>query len=435
MADEYFVGLRATGDVADNELEGAWRRGIMRLFPNGDTPLTALTNLMGSSRVSDPYFHWWDKTLTTQKAVVAAGQTYDDPSLSTSYGDDGNDGDTVYFKIADVNQTKMFKVGHTVLMRKASDYNLDTVGACTLVVQNGTNSVLGVRLLEDDDNSSANKLSAVDTLLIIGNANAMGGTRPDAIAQSPTERTNRVQIFRDSLDMSRTLMLTKGRSSTNFYPEAKRDALEQHALGMEKSFIWGIQHTGTGSNNKPLYYTSGLLESIKADGTVQDYVTDSDVKFSGKSWVQKGTDWLDEHFEEMFRFGSDERLAFCGSGALLGIQRLVRELGVYNLTPYTTSFGLKVMEWVTPFGVIHLKRHPLFSYEATNRNAMVLFEPKNIKYRYVTDTMFKPDILWNKGGATGKDGKEEEYLTEAGLEYHFPITGGYLNGVGLDNVA
>ncbi len=64
---------------------------------------------------------------------------------------------------------------------------------------------------------------------------------------------------------------------------------------------------------------------------------------------------------------------------------------------------------------------------------MVAFEPKNIIYRPLQDTIYKPDILYNKGGGTGKDGRDEEYLTEAGLEFHFPVTCGYFNGVGLNN--
>ncbi len=434
MADTYFVGLRATDDVITDERPEFWRAGVMRLFPNGDSPLTALTALMKSNKVTDPHYNWFDKTLTTQKAVVVAGQAYDDPSLSTSYGDDANAGDTVYFKIAVEAQTKMFRVGHTVLCRDASDYTVDCVGTCVLVTENSTASVIGVKLHEDDDNGSSNShyMSDVDTLLVIGNGNPQGGTRPVAITQSPSHYENYTQIFRDSLDLSRTIIETKMRT-TDAYTQAKKDALEQHTIGMEKAFIWGIQYLTTGSNGKPLYYTGGILESIKAYGTVQDYRLDSAAAYASKTWVQGGVDWIEEHLEEMFRYGSQERLAFCGSGALLGIQRLVRELGVYNLTPMTTGFGLKVIEWTTPFGVMYLKRHPLMAYEATNRNSIILLEPANIEYKYITDTKFMPDILYGKGGSTGKDGKEEEYLTECGLEYHFPITGGYLNGVGLDN--
>jgi len=430
----YFVGMRATGDLATYERPESWRAGVMKLYPNGMAPLTGLTALMKSEKITDYHYHWWDKALTTQQADVVAGQAYDDPALSQAYENDGVAGSNVYFKIADADQTKMFREGHTVLMRMASDHTVDCVGKCIAVVSNSTSSMIGVKLLEADDNGIANShyLLNADTLLIIGNANPQGGTRPTAIVQAPTHLYNYTQIFRDSLDLSRTLMHTKLRTE-DAYPLAKMETAEQHSLGMEKAFIWGIRYETTGANGKPESYTGGLLETIKGNGTVQDYVTDTATAFAGKTWLDGGVDWIDEHLEEIFRYGSTERLAFCGSGSLLGIQRLVRELGVYNLTPQTTSFGLKVLEWVTPFGTLTLKTHPLMSYTASNRNSMIIFEPANITYKYIDDTYFKPDRSDTEGGGTGKDGKEEEFLTECGLEHHFPQTCGYLNGVGLNN--
>lgn len=431
----YFVGLRATGDLAANERPQHWRAGVMKLFPNGSAPLTALTTLMKSEKVTDYYYHWWDELLTTQRAAVVAGQCYDEASLTTAYvlGAAAAAGTNHFFKIATEADTKMFRIGHVILMRDASDHTVDLVGKCILVQPNGVNSVIGVQLLEADDNSTLNHdLSTVDTLLVIGNANPQGGTRPTAIGQAPEENYNYTQIFRDPLDLARTLMHTKLRTE-QAYPRAKRTALEQHSIGMEKAFMWGIRYSTIGSNGKPETYTGGLLQTIKAAGTVQDYSLDPAAAYSGKTWVTAGVDWIDEHLEEIFRYGSTERLAFCGSGALLGIQRLVRTLGVYQINARTTDFGLQVREWVTPFGQVTLVTHPLFSYEATNRNSMVIIEPANIIYNYIDDTFFKPDKSDTEGGGTGKDGKEEEYLTECGLEHHNAITCGYLTGVGLDN--
>jgi hypothetical protein len=111
----------------------------------------------------------------------------------------------------------------------------------------------------------------------------------------------------------------------------------------------------------------------------------------------------------------------------------VKELGFYTLEPETAAYGIRVTRWNTVFGSLIFKTHPLFSYEATNRHSMVVFTPADIKYRFLQDTIFKADKSDTEGGGTGKDGKEEEYLTECGLEFHFPNTWAYLNGVGLDN--
>lgn len=434
MPNEYFVGLRATGDLASDERPEDWRAGVLRLWPNGDAPLTALTSMIKSEKVTDPHFHWWTKTLPLQRATLQNNGVYEDAACSDAYdaSDDYAAGLTVYCKVT-IAAAKEFREGHQVLIRDASDYTNDINAKVTgIFPMDATYAAIACKLLEADGTGN-DDLSTADTILVIGSINPMGGDRPVALGIAPYELENYTQIFRDSLDLSRTLMETKLRT-TNSYVEAKKDALQLHALGLEKSLIWGKGSVGVGSNGKPEYTTNGLLYWINTYGTVQDYVADSGVDYAGKTWLEGGEQWLDEHFEEIFRYGSSERLAYVGSGAMLGIQRLVKQLGMMQITPETTTWGTKVRVWTSVFGTVTFQTHPLFSHEVTNRHSMVIFEPANLRWRYVTDTRFAPDTLYGKGGGSGKDGKEEDFLTEAGLEVQFPETGGFLNGVGLDNL-
>ncbi|GAF74783.1 unnamed protein product, partial [marine sediment metagenome] len=156
--------------------------------------------------------------------------------------------------------------------------------------------------------------------------------------------------------------------------------------------------------------------------------------WTGDTWLQGGKDWLDVYLEEIFRYGRTEKLCFCGSGAMLGINQLAETYGTIKLDVRAKAYGIQVAEWITPFGTINLKTHPLFSYEVTNRYSMVIFEPQDIIYRYIDDTTFYSEKSDQQNtGWTRRDGTDEEYLTEAGLEYHHPIGWGYLNGVGKDN--
>jgi hypothetical protein len=166
---------------------------------------------------------------------------------------------------------------------------------------------------------------------------------------------------------------------------------------------------------------------------VSNYVTDTSAGVSGKTWLSGGEEWLDYYLEQVFRYGGSERMAFVGSGALLQINKLVKMYGSYELTSQTTSYGIKVKTWSTPFGDLHMKLHPLFSYETTNRNSMVIFDPADVRYRYIDDTTFFDDPEKKNTGYTRKDGTKEEYLTECGLEYHHPSKGGFFNGFGSDN--
>jgi hypothetical protein len=424
-----FAGMRGTGDWATDQRPKNWRETILFLYPNGDAPLTALLSKMKEERVDDPEFNWWTKSLPTQRATLTGDAVYTD-ALSTAYTTGGAAGDTLYCRMAAADVVQ-FRPGHQVLLRNSSNYLDDANAKVTDTVQNGATSYIVVKLLEADPTTTG--LADADTALVIGNINAEGAAMPDAVAYDPTKLTNYTQIFRTPLEITRTARRTRLRTG-DAYKEAKREALELHSIEMEKAYIWGIKSENTGDNGKPERTTGGLIEWITDNsGIVSNYVTETNAVATGRTWDVGGEEWLDWALEQIFRYGSDERMAFCGSGVILGINKLIKLYGNYQLIPKTTSYGIRVMEWVTPFGILNMKRHPLFSYEATNRNTMVVFEPSDLRYRYIDDTSFYDDPEKKNTGYTRRDGTKEEYLTECGLEFHHPSKCGYLNGFNSDN--
>jgi len=422
-----FLGMRGSGDWAVDQRPKNWREMILYLYPNGSAPLTAMLAKMRSERTDDPEFNWWTKTLATQAGAITG--IYTDIALGTAYVSGGVLGSTVYVKMAEATADEL-REGHQVLLRDASDYAVDVNAKVTSVVKNGASSYAGVELLEADDNSSNGDLSDADRLVIIGNLNAEGATMPDAIGYDPVKWYNYTQIFRTPLEITRTARRTRLRTG-DAYKEMKREALEIHSIEMEKAFLWGVRSERTGANGKPERTTSGLIPAIIANGTADDFSVNTD--YTGDTWLASGEDWLDEQLEVIFRYGRTEKLAFAGSGALLGINRLAKNSGFMQITPQTTSYGIQVTSWVTPFGTIHIKTHPLFSFETTNRNSMIIFEPENLNYRYIDDTSFYKEGEKQNTGYTRKDATTEEFLTECGLEYHHPVGFGYLNGFNTDN--
>ena len=421
-----FFGMRGNGDWATDQRPKNWRETVLFLYPNGDAPLTAILSKMKEERVNDPEFNWWTKTLATQGGTVS---DVDIDLASTAYTTGGAIGDVLYV-VAAAAVVQEMRAGHQVLLRNSSNYADDCNAKVTGRVVNGASSYVTVKLLEADPTTTG--IADCDTILIIGNINSEGAAMPDAISYDPVKYYNYTQIFRTPLEITRTARRTKLRTG-DAYKEMKREALELHSIEMEKAFLWGIKTEGVGDNGKPERTTGGLIQWIVDNsGIVSDYVTDTDVA-TGLTWEAGGEEWLDYFLEQVFRYGGDQRLAFVGSGVLLAINKLVKLYGNYQLLPKTTSYGIRVMEWITPFGVLNMKRHPLFSYEATNRNTMVVFEPNDLRYRYIDDTQFYDDPEKKNTGYTRRDGTKEEYLTECGLEFHFPIKCGYFNGFGSDN--
>lgn len=428
-----FLGMRGTGDWATNERPENWRQGILRLYPNGTAPLTGMMSMMGSEKTTDPKFHWWTKLLPSQAGAVTG--IYSDSILSTAYVPEAAVGTVLYFKMSASDLTH-FRVGHVVLLRDESDLDVDVVGKVVARSVNGASSYIAVKLREADDNATDHDLLSCDRALIIGNSNPEGDAMPDALAYDPTEWYNETQIWKTPLSITRTARLTKLRTE-KAYKEAKREALELHSIELEKSAFWSIRWSGLGDNGLPERMTMGLIQAIVygSDGTKNVGVTDNfttNTDFSGQTWLQGGEEWLDAQLEEVFRYGDSEKMAWMGSGTALGIQRLVKNGAHYNISKGEAGYGIRVMQWETPFGVINFKTHPLFSFEATNRNVMVIHEPRNMKIRTITDTTFESENPEARG-YTKIDGTKEQYLTELGYEFHHPNGWGYLKGFNTDN--
>lgn len=423
------LGVRGTGSWATDQRPKDWREMILRLYPNGRAPLTAILAMLKSERTTDPEFNWWTKTLPVQGGAVT--NVYTDSSMATAYVSGGAAGDTLYVKVAEAVATEI-RAGHQVLLRDASNIDVDVNAKVTDTTLNGASSRITVRLLEADDNSATNDLSDCDRILVIGNINPENGVMPDVVSYDPTKWYNYTQIFRTALSISRTARLTKLRTG-DAYQELKREAMELHSIEMEKAFLWGIRTENTGANGLPERTTGGLIAAAKASGVTSHYVTDE--TYDATTWLNGGENWLDEHLEEVFRYGSTEKMAFCGSGAMLGLKRLAANSATINIEPGASVYGLDLLKWVTPFGTIYIKSHPLFSYEATNRYAMLIFEPSLLKERYITQTTFFKEGEKQNTGSGRVDGVSEEWLTETGLEYHHPSTFAWLTGFNQDNPA
>lgn len=424
-----FLGLRGTGDWATDERPLSWRRAILLLYPNGMTPLTAILSMLDAQQVDDPQFHWWTKVLPSQSGT--ATNVFDDVTLSTAYTSGGVVGTTVYVKLAAADASE-FRIGHMAMLRKTDDYRYDTRGKVTAVNSGaGANSSIAIKLTEADDASFS--ISSADHIKVIGNINAEGAEMPQSIQYNPTKNHNFTQIFRTPLRITRTARRTKLRTA-DAYDEALREALELHAIEMEKAFMWGERFEGVNNvNNEFERTTRGLIPSILND---PDAVSDQfhlNTSFSGKTWLQGGEDWLNEQLEVIFRHGANEKLGLIGSLALQAINDLAKISGQINLEVGTTSYGLRVMEWITPFGTLFLKTAPLFSYDVTNRRDLVIFEPQTLATRYIDDTFFVSDPEDQRNTNNSRDSTEEEFITEIGLEYEHARKGGFLSGLGNTN--
>ena len=431
-----FLGMRGTGDWVADQRPMNWRQQILKLYPNGMAPLTAILSMMGGKKVDDPQFHWWTQEQTTVGGTVNGICT--DAAFTVAYAGGGAAGATIFVSVS-VALGLRIRTGHQILLRDANDWRVDKQGKVTDVQRGALVTILAVRLLEADTPTAApvHDLQNCDTFKIIGNINPEGGEMPDAIALNPTKVYNLTQILRTPLSSTRTALETTLRTGDD-YQKAKAEALEMHSWEMELAFIWGIMTENVGDNGKPERTTRGVIDFIRtyAAANCDDYTLNA--TYSGQTWAAGGETWLKNGLEQIFRYGASEKLCLCGSGFLLGVDALAQSGGQMNIAPGQKFYGMQIDEWRTVFGSIKMKTHPLFSYDATTRNMGILLEPKELGYRYITDTTFFGESSSKTHpagyGQRRIDGLNEEYLTECGLEFGLPQKCAVLNGVGLANI-
>src|SRR4030095_14222203 len=276
------LGLRGTGDFTADERPKNWREMLLYLFPNGQTPLTALLSMLSSEGTDSPEFNWWEKRLPTQRLQVngalAAGAT----TVVVTSGALG----CVKGTILRVDGVDVGTTADGELLRVTVDPTIDT----SLTVERSSGAV------------PANAIATLEWLTIVGNVHEEGEQTPAAKAYSPTKVTNYTEIFRMPLYLTRTARRERLRwDSTRPYREAKREALSLHSIEMEKAFLFGDAVEVTGPGGKPMRMTKGVTNFITTNK-------------GGTIFAVNGTmteTELDTICEEVFRFGSNEKLALC----------------------------------------------------------------------------------------------------------------------------
>ncbi len=436
-----FLGMRGTGNWADNQVPESWEEFIMREYPNGSAPLYAMQSMFRQESVDSVDYHWWTKTLPTKAADLT--NVYIDSALATPYvyGSHqtlhGVADAVVYVKVAAVFAGEV-KDTHLVLLRDSDQLSVDIRGEVVDVVIDGANSYIAVKLIEADDNhttSSSYNLATVDRILIYSNAVPQGSVAPEAVARDPVQYDGLIQEFRDVLDITDIARATHLRTG-DAYDESKLDLLDDHSQDIENTGFWGIASDRTGANGKRITTTGGMFDFVQTNssGNVLDYLTDSGSDYSGKTWLQAGKKWLNTYFMQLARYLKGEAMCFCGDAALLGINELAEAYGDIQLTVGQKDYGIEVTTWKIPGITIHFKTHPLFSHETTNQHTMILFHPKNVKFSPLVGgglnlaTSFEENMQ-----IPGQHSRVDGYYTVGGWKFYFPNQFMIMRNVGKNN--
>lgn len=387
-------GLRDTGNFVANAKPENWREGIMLLYPNGKAPLFALTSMMKSRTVNDSRYHWWEKEMQTRRLALNANLTTTNTTITVVSG-------ALQLKEGDVLRVEQSDEQIRVTADPAND--------TTFQASRGWAGTTAAAVTYNGAGVNPN-------VLVIGSAYDEASLAPTGVSYDPTERSNRTQIFRDTLEATRRAMKTKLRTGDDV-KEAKRECLELHSAGIERAMWLGKQSTGT-LNGHPVTTMDGIINQMAAANikvATTDYATG--VTMEG----------LEKYMEEIFRYGSSEKMGFCGNRAALTIQQILRKNAAWQFSSGIKEYGMNVSRLVSPFGEIVFKTHPLFNQVlggTTGGTAyhgmdswMFVLDMEQLNYVVFDggDTEYQPDLT-----PIGLDGMKSGYLTDCSIQLNHP---------------
>lgn len=397
------AGLRGTGNFATDERPKNFREMILWREPNGNAPLTALLSKMKKETTDDPEFAWYEE----EQNIVRLTATTVTATTTTTIG-------------LSAGNALNLKEGDVLLVENATETGAYTDEIVRVsATPSATDSFTVTRAVAGTASTIANGAS----LTLIGSSYAEGTTAPDAVSRNPTKVSNLTQIFKDVYELTGTAENTRTRTGDPIKNDKKRKMFD-HASRQEFAYMFGKKVETTGSNSKPLRYTGGLLEALAAATASYAHCT--------KVFTTTVTvDTFLAALYPVFDYGtgagsSNERLAFCGNGALNVINNLAKGDGTINYDGTVKVYGMELQKYIIPQGTIYLKSHPLMNVHGRFKNSLFVIDPAGLVYRPLRnrDTKFMDNIQANDA-----DTRKGQWLTEAGLEFHHMATMAYIGGM------
>jgi len=258
---------------------------------------------------------------------------------------------------------------------------------------------------------------------VIGSAWAEGSTNPDGWEDAMFDREGYCQIFKTGMNIfSGTAMATRYRGIADEYKRVWTEKLMEHKMDLEQAFLFGAgsaDEAGAG----PVRYTHGILSYTETNGKVYNM-----------SYASSGYDAFLDAMEDYFApesgnsgnklvLASRKILTYLnklGSGSFMNnsVGSNQYRLDVANVPG---AFGHQVTVVNTIYGNLHFVAEPLFRGPWENYACCV--DMANVAYRPLMgngisrDTFIETNIQNNN-----VDGRQDQIITEAGLEISLPET-------------
>lgn len=389
MATTLTTGAVGTGQNPSDRQVLDMADKIYLLEPNA-APLYVLVSKLNKRVAINTTFHWLEDELVPTWGLFGANAATDQGTLTATAGEE------LYFMAGDV--IKVPRTGEVMLVQSVSD----------------TDNTITVKRAFGDTASAA--ISSTDYYFKIGTAFAEGSTNGDLTTKGTilSEKTNYLQIFRKSVEITRTMANTELYGGADRPYQRKKKGIEL-MREMERTFYFGEPKNDTGTTH-PTRSTGGI-----------DYFLSTNDTAAGGTLTESE---FEGFLRTVFRYGSNSRYLF-SAPLILSVISLWAQ-GKLQMFPKDKTYGIAITQYLSPHGTVNLIKDVELEYRGSIAYTSYYggyayaLELEDIIYRYLQgrDVQMETDIQH-----PGDDSYKDQYICEVGLELHNEKKHAVLTGV------
>lgn len=378
------AGTRTTANQSD---ETRRKRDVfpsmLKLEPEA-APLVVLMGKLRKKEATDPKVEWFELEPIPKQDLLGAAVLAGDATLT-------------------VTNYKYFRAGDVVLIMETGEAVLVTA----------TPSTTAVSVTRAWGEVSAAGAANGGKLRIVHNANEEDALGRDVIAVQRAPKFNYLGILREPFSISNTAKVTATFAGMDFEEDAV-EALLKHRKDLEDMFLQGHRYedlTGT----EPRRSSRGIVRWISTNvvnvgGDLTEVV-------------------LDGFLRRLFRYGSKAKVLLNApivTQAISGFPKdRIRESSALK------KYGMSLNEYVSPFGNVVLANHNLMTNDDLQdfdglAGTAIAVDMGNVEMRHMKGRVTKRN---ENIQANDRDGRRDEYLTEAGLQAGLEKTHGKMTGI------
>lgn len=301
-----------------------------------------------------------------------------------------------------VTNYKYFRSGDLVRVNKAE-----------IIKVTATPSSVSVDIARSAGSTSAQSASSGDQLHLLSNSNQEGAGSRSLLSTVRVPKYNHCQIMRHPFGYTNTARATKQFAGQD-EDEEKSKQLIEHKKDIELAFILGeLGKIATGTH--PERMTAGMNSFIKTN-----------VKAMSGTMTE---DEFGDFLRLCFRYGSREKLVLCSPKLIQVINGFAH--GKLQTRSDDKTYGITLTRYQSAGRVVELAEHVLLTNDSLSDLSGIagygyLVDIGDLAIRYMQGrfTILKENIQ-----ANDEDKREDEYLSEVGLELKQEKKHGKLTGV------